>query len=138
MPQCCYNYTIGGKPITKKNSQQILINKATGRPFVAPSRQFQAYALTASYFLRPKPPEPIDYPVQVRCLFYMPTRQRVDKTNLEESIHDILVKYGVLADDSRDIIASTDGSRVLYDKTKPRVEIAITPLAEDYDQWRKK
>ena len=57
--------------------------------------------------------------------------------NLEASIHDILVEVGILADDSRDIIATTDGSMVLYDKNNPRVEITITKV-EGYEQWGKK
>jgi hypothetical protein len=35
-------------------------------------------------------------------------------------------------------VASTDGSRVYYDKARPRVEITITPLGENYEQWRQK
>lgn len=130
-----YSYTINMPPITKKNHQQILTNRATGRPFVAQSKQYKAFEDAAGWFLRPKPPKPINYPVEVRCLFYVKTRRRVDKANLEAAAHDILVKYGVLADDNRDIIASTDGSRVYYDKDRPRVEITITPLHEEYDQW---
>lgn len=67
----------------------------------------------------------------------MPTRRRVDKSNLEAAAHDVLVKYGVLADDNRDIIASTDGSRVYYDKENPRAEITIEPYEGEYEVWRK-
>ena len=131
-----YTYTIDGAPVTKKNSQQIMVNSKTGRPFIGQSKQYRQYEEAAGYFLRPKPPEPISYPVEVRCVFYTQTRRRVDKANLEAAMHDILVKYGVLADDSRDIVASTDGSRVYYDKDRPRVEITITPLKEPYAQWK--
>lgn len=131
-----YKYTINMAPVTKKNSQQIMVNKATGKRFIGQSKQYREYEEAAGYFLRPKPAQPISYPVEVRSLFYMPTRRRVDKANLEAAVHDILVKYGILADDNRNIIASTDGSRVYYDKERPRVEITITPLEEDYEQWR--
>ena len=67
----------------------------------------------------------------------MPTRRRVDKSNLEAATHDILAKYDIIEDDNRDIVASTDGSRVYYDKENPRVEIEISPLKEAYEQWRK-
>lgn len=132
-----YCYTIPCDPRTKKNSQEIHQNRRTGAHFIAQSERYNDYELYASYFLRPKPKTPIQYPVTVRCLFYMKTRRKVDKSNLEAAAHDILVKYGILADDNRDIIASTDGSRVYYDKDNPRTEITIEPLEEEYEQWRK-
>jgi Holliday junction resolvase RusA-like endonuclease len=133
-----YTYTIKLPPITKKNSQQIMVNSRTGKPFVGQSGQYKRYEEAAGYFLRPKPPRPIREPVNVKCVFYVKTRRLVDKANLEAAVHDILVKYGILADDNRDILASTDGSRVYYDKDRPRVEITISPLAEEYEQWRAK
>lgn len=67
----------------------------------------------------------------------MPTRRRVDTANLNAATHDLLVKYRVLADDNRDIIASTDGTRTFHDKDNPRAEIEITPFEEEYDIWKK-
>jgi Holliday junction resolvase RusA-like endonuclease len=68
----------------------------------------------------------------------MPTRRKVDTANLNAAIHDILVKYGVLADDNRDVIASTDGTRTYYDKANPRAEVVIAPFTEEYEQWQKR
>lgn len=65
-------------------------------------------------------------PVNVRCLFYMKTRRKVDLTNLLEAADDVLVKYHVLVDDNSQIVAGHDGSRVYYDKDNPRIEIDIT------------
>lgn len=121
-------YTIKLPPITKKNSQQILINRATNRPFVMPSKQYKDYEAKAVWYLQPKPEKPIDYPVNVKCLFYMPTHRRVDGVNLLEATLDILVKAGVLADDNSNIVVSTDGSRVLYSKENPRTEIEIVEI----------
>ena len=70
--------------------------------------------------------ETIADPVEVKCLFYMPTRRKVDLTNLLEAIDDILVYAGTLADDNSSIIVSHDGSRVLYDKENPRTEVYIS------------
>jgi Holliday junction resolvase RusA-like endonuclease len=67
----------------------------------------------------------IDYPVNVKCLFYMQTHRIVDLNGLIQSIDDILVKGGVLQDDNSRIVVAHDGSRVLYDKKNPRVEIYI-------------
>lgn len=132
-----YHYLIPGNPVSKKNSQRIATNKKTGKPFILQSQKYNDFESVASYFLQPKPRKPIDYPVTVKCTFYMQTRRKVDKSNLEASIHDILTKYDIIADDNRDIVASTDGSRVYYDKANPRVEIEISPLQEEYEVWRK-
>ena len=130
-----FRYLIPENPISKKNSQRIATNHKTGKPFILQSKNYTDFEAAASYYLQPKPKDPIDYPVTVRCIFYMRTRRKVDKSNLEAAIHDILTKFGIIADDNRDIVASTDGSRVYYDKDNPRVEIEISPLKEDYEQW---
>lgn len=117
-------FTIPLAPISKKNSQRILINKRTGKPFIMPSAAYKDYEREASLFI-PRGVY-INKPVNVKCLFYMPTRRKCDLTNLLEAIDDILVKTGVLADDNYTIIASHDGSRVYYDKDNPRTEIVIT------------
>lgn len=64
----------------------------------------------------------------------MPTRRRVDLVNLQEALCDILVKYGVLKDDNRNIVATMDGSMVLYDKENPRTEVEIKKI-ENYQVW---
>lgn len=133
-----YTYMIPGPPPTKKNSMQIVRAGKGGRPFIKQSKKYIDYEAVASYFLSPKPPDPIDYPVEVTCVYWMDTRRRVDMSNLLAATHDILVKNLILADDNRDIIASTDGSRVYYDKENPRVEIRIRPFEEDYAIWKEK
>lgn len=129
-------YTIALPPITKKNSQQILTNTKTGRPFIMPSKKFREYEAQAAWFLKPRPPRPIECPLTVKCLFYMPTRRRVDLTNLLEAIDDILVKTGIIKDDHSGIVVSHDGSRVLHDKDNPRTEITITRYEPEYEQFR--
>lgn len=52
----------------------------------------------------------------------------MDLVNLLEATCDILVHYRVLEDDNSKIVVSHDGSRVLYDKENPRVEIWITEV----------
>lgn len=120
------NFTVPLPPISKKNSQQIVTNKATGRPFIMPSKKYKDYEKAAAkYIPRLRQPHPIDQPVNIKCLFYMPTRRKVDLTNLLEAIDDVMVKAGLLADDDFTIIQSHDGSRVLYDKDNPRTEVYI-------------
>lgn len=72
-----------------------------------PSEQYQDYEDEAVWHCkRAKVQRPIEEPVEVKCLFYMPTR--------------------------RGIIVSHDGSRVLYDKDNPRTEVFISEM-EDVD-----
>ena len=123
-------YIISLPPITKKNSQQILTNHRTGKPFIAPSSAYKRYEEQAIYFLTPKPKTPLAGRYRVAAVFYMPTRRRVDLTNLLEAAHDTLVAAKILADDNNTIIASVDGSRVKYDKDNPRTEITIEELEE--------
>ena len=117
-------FTIPLPPVTKKNHQQIIVNKKTGRPMVIPSKQYREYEKECGWFVQGKGMN-INEPVNVKCVYYMPTRRRVDLTNLMEATHDVLVKYEVLEDDNSKVIRSVDGSRVLYDKENPRTEITI-------------
>lgn len=118
--------TIYGDPRTKKNSARILRGRG-GRRFVAPSAAFEEYQTSCLWQIR-VPPEPVSARVNVRCVYYMATRRKVDLANLIESTCDILVKAGVLADDNSRIVAAHDGSRVDYDKQNPRVEIWIEEM----------
>lgn len=113
---------IYGAPVTKKNSQQIV--PAGGRWIIVPSKKYKQYEKMCGQFM-PMMPEPISEPVNVKALFYMPTRRRVDLVNLQEALLDVLTHYDVLKDDSSDIVVSMDGSRVLYDKETPRTEFVI-------------
>ena len=120
-----------GQPRTKKNSQRII--QARGRVMVIPSKQYMEYLADCRWqmnVLRLGEMK-ISSPINLKCVYYMPTRHRVDLVNLLEATCDILVECGLLADDNSKIVASHDGSRVLYDKNNPRVEIEITPAKEE-------
>lgn len=125
------NFTIMCIPTTKKNSSRIIV--AGGRPRIIPSKKYIEYENACKWFLKPLG---INYPINIKCIFYMPTRRRVDLTNLLSAIDDVLVKHGVIIDDNRDIIAAHDGSRVFYSKENPRTEIEITKI-KDYEKWGK-
>lgn len=133
-----YVYEIPLAPVGKKNSQQILYNKTTHKPFIAPPKRYTEYAKQTRKILAQQrlPQEPITYPVNICVRFFMPTRRPVDTVNLKQALWDILVEAGILADDCRDIVASEDGSGTFYDKEHPRTEIVITPYEEEYEQWR--
>lgn len=118
--------TIKLPPVTKKNSMQIVGNGK--RPMLIPSAQYRRYERDAGWFLKPLA---IAEPVNIRAIYFMPTRRKVDITNLESALMDVLVKYGVIADDNCRVVVSTDGSRVMYDKENPRTEVTITKSKEE-------
>ena len=126
-------FTIPFKPVTKKNSQVMVPRRSkAGRIYAIPipSKQYKAYEDAAGWVLNRYATQ-IDYPVNIKAIFYMPTLlKKVDLTNLLEALDDVLVKYEVLADDNRTIVVSHDGSRVYYDKHNPRTEVTITEMPE--------
>lgn len=125
-------FTIPLTPVSKKNSQQILTNKATGRGFIMPSKVFKDYEKAALWYV-PHKGLKIDYPVSVKCLFYMPTLRPCDLNNMLEGVTDLLVTAGLLADDNYTIVNNHDGSRILYSKENPRTEIYIEVVEDMYN-----
>lgn len=131
------NLTLYGNPATKKNSARIITMKGKDGSYskLLPSEAYQRYERDCLRQIAGTYRRGIDWPVNVKAVYYMATRRAVDLSNLIEASHDILVKAGVLRDDNRNVIASTDGSRVYWDKRNPRVEITITDAEQDYEQW---
>ena len=91
------------------------------------SKRYRDYEKEALNFIRDEYRLKIDYPVNIKAYYFRDTRRRVDITNLESALMDLLVKAEVLADDSAipPLVVSTDGSRVFYDKENPRTEVYI-------------
>lgn len=120
--QLCH-FTILLDPRTKKNHQKIITNPKTGKPMVIQSEAYKRYEHDSAWFMPHN--KTIDKAVNIRAVFYMPTRRRVDLVNLLQALCDILVKYSVIEDDNCNIVASFDGSEVRYDKENPRTEVWI-------------
>lgn len=114
-------FTIYGNPITKKNHGNIVMVK--GHPIMLPSKPYQEYEKKCKEFMPQI--DTIDYPIILKCNYFMETKRKCDLVNLLQASCDILVKYKVLEDDNYTIISSFDGSSVDYDKDNPRVEIEI-------------
>lgn len=112
--------TIFGQPITKKNSQQIIM--AGKRPCIIPSKAFKAYEKLAKAQLS-RYPITFTGAIEVTCLYYLETARMPDLTNLLAATHDILEHCGII-DNDRNII-SVDGSRIMGKDPNPRVEIEI-------------
>lgn len=116
---------------SKKNSQQILKNRKTGKHFISQSEAYKNFERECGYFLLKYKNSNISYPINLKCLFYVPDRIRRDLTNLENAIADILVKYKVLEDDNYNIIQSWDGSRIIYEKGRSEIIIDITEVENE-------
>lgn len=117
-----------GNPATKKNSMQIFKNKKTGQAFLTQSDRYKDYAKNCARQITSKYKLKVDYPINLKCVYYRKTKHRVDLTNLLAATCDILTDCGVIADDNCKIVVSHDGSRVDFDKENPRVEIEIEKI----------
>ena len=112
----------------KKNSQRIVINKYTKKPMIIQSETYKQFEKDCGIFLKKYETKTIAYPVNIKCIFYVPNRIKRDLTNLENAIADILVKYGILEDDNYNIIAGWDGSRIIYEKDREETIIEISKM----------
>lgn len=131
------SFTIPIAPVTKKNHGRIVM---CGKyPKLLPSEAYERYAKTAMPFLNSvyNAVGTIDYPVNLKCVFYLDRRRKGDLAGYLQAVQDLLVSAGILEDDNRNIVASVDGSVVLYDKANPRTEITITRKS-GYEQWTAK
>lgn len=114
-------------PITKKNHGRIVQKRfPNGKsiPIMLPSEAYSKYEKECKKYI-PKIEEPINYPINLKVLYYMETKRKCDITNLLQATCDMLVKYNILDDDNYTIVASVDGTQVFYDKENPRCEIFI-------------
>ena len=138
--------TIPVAPVTKKNHGNIISfgpkcsmcgkGKYTK---LLPSKAYSAYEKEISPYIEiiHNIVNTIDYPINLKCLFYCKKRYKGDLVGYLQAIQDILVGGEVLKDDNRNIVAATDGSRVFHDSAYPRTEITISRL-DDYEQWNSK
>lgn len=122
------------RPVTKKNNGQIVM--FGGSPKLLPSKQYRQFEKDSKpYFVQVKTiAGVINYPVNIKCIFYVDTHRKVDLCNLLNAVDDAMVASGLITDDNRDIVAAHDGSRVYCDREQPRIEITIEELTE-YEQW---
>jgi Holliday junction resolvase RusA-like endonuclease len=110
---------IPGRPITKKNHQQI--SKHGG---IIQSEAYQIYE-TASLWELKKYRVRYTGKVSLCARYWMPDRRSwPDLIGLLQATSDILQKAGIIKNDK--LVVSYDGSRIVgIDKQNPRVEIEI-------------
>lgn len=114
-----------GRPITKKNHQEICYNLATKRRFVQQSKRYLDYEEACLWQLKTYRGEVIGGPVQVTALYWLPDRRSwPDLCGCLQATGDILQKARIITNDK--FIVSWDGSRIAgVDRENPRVEITI-------------
>ena len=120
---------------SKKNSQEIHINCRTGKPFVSQGKLYKQFEAECGYYLL-KYKKNISVPINLKCTFYVKDKRKRDIVNLLNAIQDILVEYGVIADDNYNIVKSVDGSRIIYEKGREETIIEIE-REEDVNENRR-
>ncbi|MBW2084462.1 MAG: RusA family crossover junction endodeoxyribonuclease [Deltaproteobacteria bacterium] len=119
--------TLPGRPMSKKNHQQIWRNRKTGKPFVVQSEQYQNYETECLWHLKKYRGPCFTGPVRLKCEYWMPTRQKPDLVGLIQATQDILQKAGIIRDDQD--VMRLDGSKIVgVDRENPRVEIEIIKI----------
>jgi hypothetical protein len=121
--------TIYGKPRTKKNSGRIVPRGK--RHIILPSEAWQEWcdgvAPKLHAFMLSQRRSAIDYPVNCCAHFYRDAA-RGDACGFYQGLADVLQHGGVVTDDKW--LRAWDGSRLLKDSARPRVEILLTPTGE--------
>ena len=125
------SFIINVPPRTKKNSSQVIHHG--GRSFVVPSKHYQKFEKDCLKSIPSSYRNGINTPVNIKALFYVDSRRRVDLTNLLNALDDMLVKANVIEDDNCKIAAGHDGSRVYYDKEEPRIEVFISEIPYEFE-----
>lgn len=122
----------------KKNSQEIRINRRTGKRYISQSQRYLNFEQECGFYLQQYLREmaitdfiPIDYPVTLKITFYFPDKKKRDIANFVNAIQDILVKFGVLKDDNSNIVKSLDGTRIIYEEGRQEIVIEIIKYEKD-------
>lgn len=107
-----------GRIPSKKNSKTMICR---GRfPMLLPSQRYVDWHKDATKQLLKKPLPDI---IEMTILFYLPDARRTDLTNKAESIMDLLVDNGIIADDNWNIVPRLILDCKGIDRLNPRAEI---------------
>jgi Holliday junction resolvase RusA-like endonuclease len=121
--------TVPGPPRTKKNSGRIIPRGQ--HHIILPSEAWETWRDMALPWLRREMARlrlaPMAHPVNCLALFYRDAN-RGDAVGYYQGLADVLEKAGVVVNDKW--IVSWDGSRLMKDASRPRVELELTS-AED-------
>ena len=140
-------FVIEGRPAVLKNSKQIVTRK-NRRPVLVPSKSSKAWTKMAIAQIRAQWPFGESIPetisIHAKIITYVPDKRKRDLDNTFGGPLDAMMPErpiskvkkgkpwcGVITDDTQ--IKSLDGSRLRYDKQRPRVEITLRPYIESAD-----
>lgn len=119
-------FKITGRIPSKKNSKNII--RRGRRSFLIPSNNHTAWENEHLYELREMVRDEI-YPLQkvsqIKLHFIFPDKRVADLTNKAESIMDLLVKAGVISDDSWKVVPMLILSAGGSDPTNAGCEVMI-------------
>ena len=113
-------FVVYGKCRTKKNSGTII--RVRGKLRLIPSKPWSRWVKGAVVI--PRVSRLVDQPYNCCALFYR-DRNSGDAVGYQQGLADALEKWGILSNDR--FITSWDGTRMLVDRERPRVEVTLTP-----------
>ena len=87
------SFVIDVIPRTKKNSSRIV--KMGSRLALLPSKQYKEFEEECIYKIDNRIKQLwIDEPINIKAVFYMPTKRKVDITNLLSALDDLAIIFG--------------------------------------------
>lgn len=89
-------------------------------PMLIPSKRYSEWHSDATKQLLKRPLPDI---MELTILFYLPDARKTDLTNKAESVMDLLVDNGILADDNWNVVPRLILQSGGIDKLNPRAEI---------------
>jgi hypothetical protein len=126
---------------SKKNQKRAVTNPNTLRAYIIPSQQYIDWKkinapLFEQMYLKLEA-KGVSLPIvrcDIRLLFYYPDSHTRDNHNKFETIADMMVDAGILADDSFKVFNDTSMKGKVC-RHQPRTEIYITLLAGDHPDY---
>lgn len=118
--------TLLGRVPSKKNSKRIIV--AGGRPRLISSEAFLTWYGEMMLRLRSKRPKKPLSKASVAITFFAENRRRFDLSNAAESVMDLLVDAGYLADDSAFHVPDLHLQFGGVEPKNGRAEVDLTPL----------
>jgi hypothetical protein len=132
-------FTIPGRPATKKTSQRVV--RRGGFTRILPSEQFERYEKQCKNYCEAVwlgiGKEPMDFGVSICLKIIVDNWIMGDVTGYQQSIGDIIEKYGVISNDMWIHWTDEDSHTMLPpDKDNPRVEITIRRFRHPKENFR--
>jgi Holliday junction resolvase RusA-like endonuclease len=102
----CLNIKVEGNIPSKKNSKRIVFSKSRNRPFLISQKNYLDWHTYALKTLKIERTEALGLQSTIRINLHIspPNKRKYDLTNKAESVMDLLVDYGVIADDNAQVV----------------------------------